>query len=221
MTKTKYYILIFILSLICTNKVCAVCTPEEMNEFKKIEDKYRVTYEFDMDSKTYSLFFKSPKPDNYHYVIYTESDLNCTTENESTLKCINFKPDMYTIEIVGMTDTCDDILKTFDLNLTRYNNYASDPLCEGIEEFVLCNPLYDKEIDYETFVSRVNTYKKTKDKEIIENEHTTDDTEPVDNVINYIKDNIIQIFIIIIFVVLLIITIVITAQSIRKSRRLE
>ena len=221
MTKIKYCILIFILSLICTNKVCAVCTQEEMDGFKKIEDKYQVTYEFDMDSKTYSLFFKSPKPDNYHYVIYTESDLNCTTINKTTLKCINFNPDIYTIEIVGMTDTCDDVLKTFDLNLTRYNNYASDPLCEGIEEFVLCNPLYDKEIDYETFVSRVNTYKKTKDKETIQDEPTTDDVEPIDDLLNYIKENIIQIIIIIIFIVLLIITIIITAKSIRKSRRLE
>lgn len=210
-----------ILSLICTNKVFAVCTQEEMDGFKKIKDKYQVTYEFDMDSKTYSLIFKSPKPDNYHYVIYTESTLDCTTINKTTLKCINFNPDMYTIEIVGMTNTCNDVLKTFDLNLTRYNNYASDPLCEGIEEFVLCNPLYDKDIDYETFVSRVNTYKKTKDKETIKDEPVADAVEPADNLLNYIKENIIQITIIIIFVVLLIITISITAKSIRKSRRLE
>ena len=122
-----------------------------------------------------------------------------------------------------MTETCDDVLKTTILKLPKYNKYSEDPLCEGIEEFDLCNSTYDKEIDYDTFVSRVETYKRTKNKnENINNDNDTgNNNKLLNNMKTYIEENLIQIIIVTVFIILVVITTIITAKSIRKSRRLE
>ena len=99
-----------------------------------------------------------------------------------------------------------------------YNKLSEDPLCEGNEDFVLCNPSYDKEIDYDTFVSRLNTYKKNKGN----NPSSSSNSVKEENaIITYIKNNLVSIITITIFIILVIITIILTAKSIKKSRRLE
>ena len=159
MIRKKYIIATFMLSLFSINKVSAYCTQEEKDGFKKVEEDYKVTYEFNKESKDYTIYFTSTEPEKYYYQIYTDDELKCNTIDEETVKCIHFKPDYYSIDIVGVTSTCNDVLKEFTIKLS-YNKYWEDSLCEGIEEFYLCNPSYDKEVDRETFESRVNTYKK-------------------------------------------------------------
>lgn len=213
--------MLFLTSITSTH---AACTQEEINNFKKIEDEYTVKYEFNNTNKTYNIYFNSKQSDKYYYQIYSEKELECSIVNDTTVKCINFPPGKYDIDIKGVTNTCKDVLKEMTLNLPEYNKYSEDPLCEGIEEFVLCSPTYNKEIDYDTFVSRVNTYKRTKKEK--QNEETEQKVEVeeknefLEKTVNYIKDNLVTI-IIAVFIVLLIITIVTIAKSIRKSRRLE
>lgn len=213
-----------ILFLTCLTNTHAACTQEEINEFKKIEDQYTVKYEFNKTNKKYDIYFVGSQPEKYFYQIYSDIKINCHRINETTKKCIDFPSDIYDIEIIGLTNTCDDVLKTIQITLPEYNKYSEDPLCEGIEEFVLCNPTYAKKIDYDTFVSRVKTYKRTKEKnkqqEMIE-KNDNEKNETIEIIQKYIKEHIVSIIIIIIFVVLIIITIIVTAKSIRKSRRLE
>lgn len=221
----KYTIFTVILFLICITNTYAACTQEERNEFKKNEDEYTVKYEFNKTSKLYDLYLTGKQSKKYAYSISLTKELECSPTNDTTIKCINFPPNEYTIEITGNTSTCDDVLKTITLKLPKYNKYSEDPLCNGIEEFVLCNPTYDKEIDYENFVSRVETYKKTKDKQE-ENNHNQEinkeeDTNYISIVKDYVEKNLLEIIIVMVFIVLVIITTIVTARSIRKSRRLE
>lgn len=223
MKKNKYIILTLTLFLLNIQTTYAACTQEEIDAFKKIEDEYTVKYEFDKTSKTYTMYFNTPKPEKYRFQIYSEVQVNCTNTEGNTKKCINFPAGPYDIEVIGVTNTCNDVLKQITLELPEYNKLSEDELCKGIEEFVLCSPTYDKEIDYDTFVSRVNTYKKTKEKE---EKNKVGDEEPedetiADKVLYYVKNNLVQIIIISVFIVLVIITTIITAKSIRKSRRLE
>ena len=121
------------------------------------------------------------------------------------------------MKIFGNTKECDELLKTINLNLAPYNKYSEDSLCEGIEEFVLCQPTYDKEIDRETFESRINTYKRTKNK----NQKTPEIKQEENEILVRVKENLVQIIIILIFIILIVITAIVTIKSIRKSRRLE
>lgn len=216
----KKIILLSILSLLCLDKTYASCTKEELNEFKKIESEYKVTYEFNKDTKDYTITLHTPYPDKYGYVL--DNDMNqikyvSSTENSVTFS--NVKPGNYIIEVHGMSKTCEDILKQINLNLSKYNSYSEDSICDGIEEFVLCQPTYDKEIDYDTFVSRVNTYKKSKQEK--ESETIQEEVQEENEIIGYIKDNLVQIIVITVFVILVIITTILTVNSIKKSRRLE
>ena len=216
-----------ILSIMNVNTISAACTQEEIDSFKKVEKKYTVKYEFDKTSKKYTMYFNNPNPDNYVYQIYSEVTIDCTVLGNGQTKCINFPSGSYDVDIKGNTASCKDVLKTITINLPEYNKFSDDPLCEGIEEFVLCSPTYEKEIDYESFVSRVKTYKKTKTQKEAQTNSNEDDGEKSNSsifdskLVNYIKENWIEITIIMVFIILVTITVVITAKSIRKSRRLE
>ena len=219
MKKNIYKILLLLVLTLSPYLVKADCTTEEIKHFREIEDDYKVTYEFDKETKTYTLTFYNPEPDMYDFVITNGGfENNCETINDNSAVCTNVTSKNYTIEVVGFTDSCEDTLKTITLKLPKYNEYSEDPLCNGIEEFVLCQPTYDKEIDRDTFESRVATYKKN-----LESKETKEEVKVKEEskIIRYIKDNLIQIIVVSVFVIMLIITIILTANSIKKSRRLE
>lgn len=222
MKKNKYLILAFLLSLINITTVYASCTQEEINEFKKVEDQYKVTYEYNRDTKTYTINFKKDSSEKYNYKIYASKEFTCENSINHTTKCNGLPQEEYDIEIYSSSQTCTDVLKTIYIDLTNYNKYAEDPLCEGIEEFVLCNPTYKKDIDYETFVSRIETYKKTKDKKTQKEQTEKDEKNEIfNNFKNFIKNNLYTIIISVIFSILLILTIILSIKTSKKSRRLE
>ena len=220
MNKFKYIILALTIFVFNIHSISADCTEEALKEFKGVKDEYTVKYEFNKSTQNYTIYFNAPLPEKFYYQIYTDMQLDCSAEDNKTLKCINFPSGNYEVVVSGITEECNDSLKTIKLKLPKYNEYSEDPLCEGIEDFVLCSPTYSKDIDYESFVSRVNTYKKGLEKQE-EPEPEEPDQTIIDTTIEYVKNNLVSIIIVIAFIILLIITIIITAKSIRKSRRLE
>lgn len=219
MNRKKYLILTAMLSLLCINKTYAACTQEEINEFKKIEDEYKITYEFNLATKDYNVTIYNPYPDMYGYIPDEKIDLTkYISYTEKSITIGEVKPGKYEFKIISVTTECKN-LKTLKVSLSNYNAYYNDPMCKGIEEFYLCQPTYDKKIDRETFESRVNTYKNTKSNKKEENIQQEEKKE--NQIIKYIKENLLQIIIIVIFIILVIITTITTIISIRKSRRLE
>ena len=222
MNKLKYLLSLAIVFIVLPNIIYADCTVEERKHFKEIEDEYKVTYEFNKDTETYSATFYSPEPDNYDYMLFDNVFItNCKTISDSEVKCENLPGKTYYMQITGRSSTCNDVLKETYLNFSKKNSYWDDPLCEGIEEFVLCQPTYDKEIDYDTFVSRVNTYKKTKQREVAKEDNEKKQNSILNKTFDFIKENIFQLIVGIIFIIVIIVTIILTAKSIRKRRRLE
>lgn len=57
---------------------------------------------------------------------------------------------------------CNQEIRSIYVKVPRYNEYSTDPLCEGIDgkDLAICGTWYDKEVDYETFKSMVEDYKK-------------------------------------------------------------
>ena len=222
-----YFFLFVVISLLLPKNIYADCTNEEKNNFKKIESEYTITYEYDKESNSYTIVLKNPQPDTYGYKIAqnaTGKYFDLTTSNETPIVLSEYAPGNYTIEIYGKTETCKDKLKTSSIDLPRYNKYSEDPLCDGIEEFYLCQETYDKNIDYETFVERVNIYKnnqKPQEEEKEKEEKKENISKEINKILEFIEENLVTIIIVVVFVILIIITIILTAKSIRKSRRLE
>lgn len=217
MNKKRYTTLTLILSLLYATNVNAACTKEALDEFKKVEDKYYASYQVNTQTKSFDIILNNPAIEKYNYSsnIFGEN----TKYQDGKPVFTNMKQGEYTIYVRGKMEGCNDILKTITITLPRYNDYYGDPLCEGIEEFVLCQESYDKEIDRETFESRVNTYKKTKIKK--EQEEKKNEKAKEYEVISYIKNNLTKIIIVIAFLILATITIIVTINRARKSRRLE
>jgi len=220
MNRKKYLILTAMLSLLCINKTYAACTQEEINDFKSVEDEYIIEPTLNMDNKKYVLKMTRKYPDKYDYLIHAKGTITCKDIDENNTECYPFNPGKYKIEIVGQTNSCNDVFKTLILNLEPYNKFSESPLCNGIEEFVLCQKTYKKELTQEEFESRVNTYKKTNQNQT-EEEQNQPPTEIKNKLISYVKENLLTIIIIVVFAILVIITTIITWKSLRKSRRLE
>ena len=229
MKKKTYIIMTIVLFLFNIEPISAACTQKAKDGFKKVEDEYTVKYEYDKYTKKYNIIFSGSKPDEYFYQIYTNEEFECSIINDTTSKCGHFSEGTYTVTVKGLTKECNETLKTEKIMLPKYNKLADDPLCEGIEEYVLCNPEYSKEIDYESFVSRTESYRKNKPnkkEEVVvekekekEKEKTTNET--LEKIINFLKKYWIEIIVIVVFVILLIATIIVKIKSVRKSRYLE
>ena len=67
--KKKYIISALLIFILNINTISAACTQEEINEFKKIEDEYKVTYNFNQNTKKYKIKFTASMPDKYYYKI--------------------------------------------------------------------------------------------------------------------------------------------------------
>ena len=226
MNKKRYVTLTLVLSIIGMNKSYAACTQEQLDAFKLVEKEYKITYELNHQTKLYNVIFHRDINKNYTYVIDSNMDSNNSISSDTNVIYNDVLPGKYSIGIIHIESDCQEELKSFDIKVPRYNIYSEDPLCEDIKEFYLCKESYDKEIDRETFVSRVNTYKRKLNKkentqEESKKEETNNNILDVDEILKYIKENLIQVFIITIFTILLIITTIVTIKQSRKSRRLE
>lgn len=217
----KKVITIILVSLIInTNIIYAECTTEEQEYYKSIEDKYQTTYVFDKESRTYTMTLTYGDISTFSYSIEGDGMEIANIEVTDKIIVSNLAPGQYIAFVVGLTDSCNDVLKKEEITLPQYNQYAYDPVCEGIEEFVLCNPTYDKELDYDTFISRVNSYKKNKANQ----DKTDNNTEEKPTIKEWFKDNYMYfIYAIIGIVVLLIIALIVKViyNHERKRRRLE
>ena len=111
---------------------------------------------------------------------------------------------------------CNQEIRSIYIKVPRYNEYSTDPLCEGISgtDLAICGTWYDKEVDYETFKSMIEDYKENK---IYEENEDEKNNNIINEIIDFIKSN----YLYIIGGVALIITVSIIVIIRRKRSVLE
>lgn len=205
--------------LLFPSNIYASCSNEERLEFNNIKDDFQVTYEYNNDLNNYAVTFVNPKPDSYEFVFkYDNREWTIISRDDENTTIHEIEPGNYKAWIQGKTDTCDSKLKIMDINLPRHNPYYGDSLCDGIEEFVLCQETYDKEISRELFESRVAAYKNSK----LEAAKTDKNTSVIDRITRYAMDNMYEAIIyatVSVFAIVIIIYSII--RLVRKSRRFK
>ena len=137
--------------------------------------------------------------------------------NTITITGIPFGSYNFTIASFGNNNCYEDI-RTENLNLEKYNSYADDPLCEGIDpsELEICDPWYQGNIDDETFEEKINDYKQSQIKEPEEEKEPPEEKEDIGKtIINFLVDN----YITIIIAVVAIVTISLIIQVIFKRTK--
>lgn len=211
-----------LLSLLFPNLVKAECDNKD-EYFESIKDQFKVTYETDYELKQNVLILNNPHPESYFMILVSYGEYSCNAKGEYTKKCTNIKPGEYEIKIYNNNNySCS--VGTINFTLPWFNEYYNDDLCKGLEDFYLCQPDYDKEIDYDTFKSRIELYINKQD-EKTENDNdikkNIKQAEEKFNIIEYINNNLATIIIITIFVILTTVTIILTINSERKRRVLK
>lgn len=224
--KKHVSILITMLSfLLLPNITYADCTKEEIEHFKEIEDEYKITYKYNKETNDYILTMHQSISKDFTFLIDADLKMNisieegCIKEENGNIVCKTVQPGKYKMIIIGNTEKCQEMIKSIEVNIPRHNKLSDDPLCEGLEEFVLCDPEYDKEINYEDFVSRINTYKNSRKEKEKQAENKKNNSDNI--IINYIINNYQIILIVVTAAIAIVLIIILMAKNLKQSRRLE
>ena len=223
----KYFIFLFVIFLFPMMYSKAECSNKELNLFLKYQEDFKITSVFNSNNEMYTVTFHNPLPDTFGYQIIGYVDFDCNESDPQKKECSYFPVGSYLINIIGRTDSCNDIMSSFEKRLA-YNEYYLDPVCEDIPEFVLCSPSYDKKISYEEFINRVNLYKSEKT-DVIEFEGTEEENQEKDNVFlkaydkikTFIMDNLILVLTILTSIIMIVIIIIASVKRYKSRWKLE
>lgn len=234
MSKKAKYLIITILAILLPMHVNADC----QSDFKQYEKDYKVSYKYNKDTDDFTITLVNPNFERYGFVYNGREEIQNAekkvTENKVFTTILkNYKKNEYTYTLKANYEGCNGVvIKTGTLKMVKGNPYSNNPLCEGNEEFVLCQKDYDKELDQETFEERINTY--IEEKKATSNNIKNDSNDKnkyelsnnnnqnfIDNLIDYISENVIAFIIIVLFIIVLVVSIILIVKKEQKRRRLE
>lgn len=158
--KGRYLLLLLFYLFFLVPSVYADCSNREISRLKKIASNVNISYEpIETDSGvTYDVIFLNMTNeliirDTTARVSYPYKD------NEMVLT--GYKPNTnYKFKILP-SNGCDVALVVKYVNLPAYNAYYKDPLCNGIEEYSLCQKWNNSNVSYESFISQVTKYRQS------------------------------------------------------------
>lgn len=210
--KYKYYLLIiitFMLSLM-NNVYAEDCDSTDIKRLRVLANDVDISYEYNddiSDNDGFKIY------DTYKIVVSNLSDELYVIESKTNLDLRSYSVVDGSITIdrlysgnksfkIYSRNCSNKLLKTYSIKLPKFNNYSTDPNCEGHENLDICQKFYDSSnIDYYEFMEMINNS---------DNKDADDNKSKDENkYIKFIKDNYIYISIgggllIIIIIVLII-----------------
>ena len=212
MKKIKIALIVLILMLINNVSVLAECSSEEVQVLKekasnieiKLELQENVEGEFGYYD-THNLIINNMTEEFFIYSEYDGQSYGIRDANSAGQ--IIFADYMFGKHLFKVySQKCGSLISVMEVDVPRYNSFSTDPLCEGIsgDDLAVCNKWYDADLNYESFKSAVENYKKenNKDEKIVK---------------SFISDNVLKILVVLGTVILIILAFVV----LRKRRRSE
>ena len=172
----KIIVVFILLLLIPITKVeGAVCSYSEIARLKKIASNVTVSYDYIENNssvvcnfllklqlicylKFYNIYYLNDElyfvdQSNYQRYNYTEEELTISNyRSGQTIRYVFYATD----------PDCDDTpLYTARVILPTYNQYYKDEVCNGIENYSLCQKWSSHNLTYTNFVQKVNEYKNS------------------------------------------------------------
>ena len=225
------------------------------SDFDAIANQFKFSYKYNEETDDFTITIINPDYKRYSIYYGRKEDLDNAKRGVTNSRLVvtlnNYKSDTYTYGFVAIYGGCQGVaVKQETVSLKKYNPYADNPKCEGYEEFALCQKEYDKEIDEETFESRLKSYKESNGKSgpndttnngIESDENTSPDINTTDNqndekktdenktksqniiktTTDYIEDHTIEVIVAATLIIALIIGTIIFIRISIKRRRLE
>jgi len=139
------------------------CGNRSMSDLRKIASNVNIIYDYKIvDNKAVFTVILS----NITEDIYVSSNLGYdyyysdTVDGKLVLEDIELNKMNFKIKAVD-DDCSEEVLTTKYVNFPVYNKYHDDPLCEGIEEFELCQKWDSSVGDLEYLKKQVNKYRES------------------------------------------------------------
>lgn len=201
-----FFLVVSIFFLLNSNvKAASLCDYKEQAELNGKAANIKVSYELisetihfdDGDAIQYLFEVSILNLTEEFYVIVTNNE----TKKESTYTYRDVKSGIvkfkwediskvtnFTIEVVSSNKTnCpDEKVKTLYLTIPRYNEFSRRVICSEYPDFYLCQEFVTfSNISEETFLKRLEEYKKDNNP-IIDDNEVNDDKEPSKNIMDYI-----------------------------------
>lgn len=167
----KYLILSIFIFFAFIPHLFADCSRTEENRLKMLASQVKITYEYndsyydDYGDIVKEMFIISITglTDEIYALIDETSSYFMYDPNNQTVSMDGFTSGTKTIKIYSKNPECSTELRKIYLTLPKYNYYADDPLCEEIDttKFALCDKWYQFDINYDTFLKRLEAYKNS------------------------------------------------------------
>lgn len=170
-------IILFIFFMILPIKVFGACSVDDKVRYLSLASNITTSYDYTEvnDKVTFSITIHNVHKDlvvkdNVNNRSYSSNRNDLNNYTVSNLKDgTNYSFSIY----AKSTDCSYKLLNTVYVNLPKYNKYYKDSACTGIESYNLCQRWGEiGDINYETFKSKVEEYKKKSD---VSNEIKDDD----------------------------------------------
>ncbi|MEG2321929.1 MAG: hypothetical protein RSB71_00355 [Bacilli bacterium] len=179
----RKWLLICLILLMPIVKVDALyCQYNDLARLKKMAANITTTYEYTVSDKaifSITLF-------NLHPSLYVVDTTNNKTYNYQNNELIlnNYNGGQTVIYKVytNQSDCSKELLTTIRVVLPTYNIYYQDKICEGLNNYELCQKWSSHNLSYNDFIKNVTAYKESLKVDV------PDVSEPVTK----IKDNIIN-----------------------------
>ena len=173
MRKLLVCLTILVSFVVFSSNVNASCSYTRLANLKKIASNVNVSYTYTIvDNKaTFDIKFANLTNDIYLY----DSQNNKTYNQSGEVLLQNFGDGTkYRFFIKSNDRDCkDEVLATKYVTLPKYNKFYGDPLCEGIENYVLCQRWGSFNItSYTDYVAQLKKYKASlvKEEKVVEEE---------------------------------------------------
>jgi len=146
------------------------CSVTDKMKFKKMAGFIETTYyPYDEGNEVrFSLIINNV--DDFTY--YTNKQLTATTGEYGELRFSGLIPgESYTFYFYANSGNClGTEIYNKTIVLPNYNKFYNDPVCNGKDEFYLCNKWKEHNLSYDEFVKQVNEYKPVEKQNIEINE---------------------------------------------------
>lgn len=164
----KKLILLLLLAMPIVGK-CYYCDYNDLAKYKKIASNITYSYEY-LESES-SVLFKVTLSnlDSTLYLKDNYSNVYNYTQDEIIVDGVS--GENKTIYVYPTDPFCEDkSIYTINIQLPTYNVYYKDSVCTGVENFNLCQKWSTHNLSYDKFVEKVEAYKKSFNKPVIEEE---------------------------------------------------
>lgn len=145
------------------------CSQDEIQRLKALAETIQMDSEFAYDDVVLGIYGNNIVTvqglTDELYIISKDQSTGFFPEEIYDGKIVKYvHSGLKTFEVYPNKCYSDTVLRTINLDLKRYNQYANYEECDGIDgnELDVCDEFYEGNITYNQFINKVNKYKEKK-----------------------------------------------------------